>query len=58
MTPDGLIKLVTANPQQIWDVLREAGYFHINGVCSETFDRHSLALLTWHQDGADLKVAK
>jgi hypothetical protein len=47
--------MVEQNPQEIWEILREAGYFHVNGVCSETFDRHSLALMTWAQDGSELE---
>lgn len=55
MKRDVLIRMVEQNPQEIWEILREAGYFHVNGVCSETFDRHSLALMTWAQDGSELE---
>jgi hypothetical protein len=55
MTHDALIAIVKASPQEIWDILREAAYFHDTGVCSETFDRHTLALQTWAQQGSALQ---
>jgi hypothetical protein len=58
MTRDGLIRLATASPQEIWNILREAAYFADTGVCSETFERHRLALQIWAQDGSELEAEK
>jgi hypothetical protein len=55
MTKEALVAMVTASPQEIWDILREAAYLHDAGVCSQTFERHSLALQTWAQQGSALK---
>lgn len=50
-----LVALVTQRPQEIWDILREAAYFHSTGVCSETFEQHSVALFMFGQHDAQLE---